>query len=83
MEENEKIEKVSDETLEEVSGGFVYPGPAPTYDGYGTYYVQYGDSLHSLSKKFGVNQHDLAVLNNINPPFILYVGQQILYPKHR
>ena len=83
MEENEKIEKLSDESLEEITGGYFYPGSAPTYDGYNTYYVQYGDNLQKLSWILKTPVQNLITLNNLTYPYILYVGQPILYPKYR
>lgn len=39
-----------------------------------------GDTLYSLSRKYSVPVNDLAVMNNIKPPFNLSVGQVIRVP---
>lgn len=39
-----------------------------------------GDTLYSLSRKYSVPVNDLAVMNNIKPPFTLSVGQVIRVP---
>lgn len=42
--------------------------------------VQPGDTLYSLSRKYSVPVNDLAVMNKLNPPFALKVGQKIRVP---
>lgn len=42
--------------------------------------VQAGDTLYSLSRKYSVPVNDLAVMNKLNPPFVLSVGQKIRVP---
>jgi murein DD-endopeptidase MepM/ murein hydrolase activator NlpD len=42
--------------------------------------VASGDTLYSLSRKYSVPVNDLAVINKLNPPFILKVGQKIRVP---
>lgn len=42
--------------------------------------VASGDTLYSLSRKYSVPVNDLAVMNKLNPPFILKVGQKIRVP---
>ncbi|MCQ2581422.1 MAG: M23 family metallopeptidase [Alphaproteobacteria bacterium] len=39
-----------------------------------------GDTLYSLSRKYSVPVNDLAVMNNLDAPFALSVGQQIRVP---
>lgn len=39
-----------------------------------------GDTLYSLSRKYSVPVNDLAVINKLNPPFNLKVGQKIRVP---
>lgn len=39
-----------------------------------------GDTLYSLSRKYSVPVNDLAVMNNLTPPFNLKVGQKIRVP---
>lgn len=42
--------------------------------------VQPGDTLYSLSRKYSVPVNDLAVMNKLNPPFALRVGQKVRVP---
>ena len=42
--------------------------------------VGVGDTLYSLSRKYSVPVNDLAVLNELQPPFALRVGQKIRVP---
>ena len=42
-----------------------------------------GDTLYSLSRKYSVPVNDLAVMNNIKPPFNLSVGQVLRVPDLR
>ena len=42
--------------------------------------VARGDTLYSLSRKYSVPVNDLAVMNNLTPPFNLTVGQKIRVP---
>lgn len=60
-----------------------------------TYTINFGDTLQGISEKFGVQDwRDLAVLNNLKPPFILdevphsgreerliYIGDSITVPQ--
>lgn len=39
-----------------------------------------GDTLYSLSRKYSVPVNDLAVMNNLTPPFALSVGQTLRVP---
>ncbi|NPV85075.1 MAG: LysM peptidoglycan-binding domain-containing protein [Anaerolineae bacterium] len=40
--------------------------------------VQAGETLSSIAQKYGLNWLDLAAINKIPPPYIIYVGQPIL-----
>ncbi|MBR5153798.1 MAG: LysM peptidoglycan-binding domain-containing protein [Alphaproteobacteria bacterium] len=42
--------------------------------------VQPGDTLYSLSRKYSMPVNDLAVLNNLMPPFSLNPGQKLRVP---
>lgn len=42
--------------------------------------VRRGDTLYSLSKRYGVQVRDLAQVNRIRPPYALSVGQKIQLP---
>lgn len=39
-----------------------------------------GDTLYSLSRRYSVPVNDLAVMNNLKPPFALAVGQKLRVP---
>ena len=39
-----------------------------------------GDTLYSISRKYSVPVNDLAVMNNLTPPFTLSVGQVLKVP---
>ncbi|MGC8877743.1 MAG: LysM peptidoglycan-binding domain-containing protein [Anaerolineae bacterium] len=51
------------------------PGPAP-----GQYVVQYGDTLFSIARRFGVSVWELASYNNIPNPNYIRAGQVLLIP---
>lgn len=51
------------------------PGPAPSQ-----YVVQYGDTLFSIARRFGVNVWQLAAYNNIPNPNYIRAGQVLLIP---
>ncbi|MGQ9467468.1 MAG: LysM peptidoglycan-binding domain-containing protein [Anaerolineae bacterium] len=48
------------------------PVPAPG-GGYG-YYVQRGDTVYSIARRFGMTVEELVGLNNIGPDFTIYPG---------
>lgn len=45
-----------------------------------TYTVQWGDTLYSISRRFGVPVNDIVAANNIANPNLIYVGQQLQIP---
>lgn len=51
------------------------PGPAPSQ-----YVVQYGDTLFSIARRFGVSVWELASYNNIPNPNYIRAGQVLLIP---
>lgn len=51
------------------------PRPKPTQASPETYVVQPGDYLTDLANRFNLNWYDLAVLNGIGYPYIIYPGQ--------
>src|ERR671935_1118187 len=61
----------------------IYPGQeirlaaaaAPTA---GTYRVQGGDTLSSISRKTGVSVSTLAALNHLQPPYLIRAGQVLM-----
>jgi LysM repeat protein len=46
-----------------------------------TYTVKKGDNPVTIAKKFNVSQDDLIVLNHIDDPHKLRIGQKLLIPK--
>jgi lipoprotein NlpD len=46
----------------------------PTY-----YTVRKGDTLYSISWRYGMDYKDVARINNIRPPYTIYVGQKIRF----
>jgi LysM repeat protein len=60
------------------------PPPPPLESGEvggeGTYVVQAGDYLYIIARRIGVNWHQLADLNGIRAPYIVYPGQVIKLP---
>lgn len=45
-----------------------------------TYTVQRGDYVLKLARRFGVNWLELAQLNSLRPPYIIYTGQVLRLP---
>ena len=45
-----------------------------------TYTVKAGDTLSAIGKRFGVNWKDIASLNNIKNPNLIYPGQVFKIP---
>jgi LysM repeat protein len=46
----------------------------------GTYRVQAGDSLSAIASRFGTNYLALAALNDLEPPYIVNLGQELNLP---
>ncbi|HYD33646.1 MAG TPA: peptidoglycan DD-metalloendopeptidase family protein [Methylophilaceae bacterium] len=42
-----------------------------------SYVVKRGDTLYSIGLEFGYDYREIAKINNINPPYSLYVGQRL------
>ena len=59
------------------------PKPAPSHEvnQYTTYKVQKGDTLSKIASKYGTTYQNLAKINNIKNPNLIYVGQSIKVPK--
>ena len=55
------------------------PEPAPQPSG-STYTVVSGDSLSKIGAKLGIDWQEIAVLNNICDPYIIYAGQVLTLP---
>nr|DAN82475.1 MAG TPA: hypothetical protein [Caudoviricetes sp.] len=58
-----------------VNGSYNKPQNTITY-----YIVKRGDTLSGIGSKYNVNWKDIANLNNISSPYIIYVGQSIKIP---
>lgn len=43
------------------------------------YTVRKGDTLYSISWRYGMDYKDVARINNIRPPYTIYVGQKIRF----
>lgn len=54
---------------------------AATRDGH--YRVRKGDSLHAIAFKYGVDWRDIASLNKISKPYLIYPDQQLKLPPVR
>lgn len=50
------------------------PTPAPN-----SYTVQRGDTLYSISFRYGMDYRDVARINGIRSPYTIYVGQKIKF----
>ncbi|WP_429843233.1 LysM peptidoglycan-binding domain-containing protein [Brevibacillus sp. FIR094] len=44
------------------------------------YVVRSGDTLNSIAARFGVSVQELIRVNNIAPPYFIYVGQNLYIP---
>ncbi|WP_292363908.1 LysM peptidoglycan-binding domain-containing protein, partial [Methylophaga sp. UBA1464] len=52
------------------------PAPAPAPN---SYTVKKGDTLYSISFRYGMDYRDVARINGIRSPYTIYVGQQIKF----
>ncbi len=56
-------------------------GPAPVLAGAGRQYrVRRGDRLSDLARAYGVSVQTLAAANQLEPPYVIYVGQLLRVP---
>lgn len=51
------------------------PKPEPEPEEETTYKVKAGDTLSQIAEKFGTTYQELAKLNGINPPYVIYPNQ--------
>ena len=81
-----EINGLKDDTIYESEELIVPRGPSWIKDYLNRpdiYYVQGGDSLWSIAKKFEVTIRDLSIWNDLNPSNFLLTGTKILiYPKY-
>lgn len=54
--------------------------PAPTAHKQRTYTVRAGDTLSEIGAKFGVDYHEIAKLNHVKNPDLIYPGQVFTIP---
>ncbi|HFE65753.1 MAG TPA: LysM domain-containing protein [Chloroflexi bacterium] len=52
------------------------PGPQPNF----THVVQPGETMYSISVKYGVPWQSVAAANNIGAPYTVYAGQTLIIP---
>lgn len=57
------------------------PTPDPPAQNYVTYVVQPGDTLSEIALRFGTTYQELAALNQIPNPNLIYAGQTIKVPE--
>ena len=69
-------EKLTDEELEAVSGGNGGLKGNLEY-----YYVQSGDTFWKIAVNHNISMEDLGRLNNICPPYLIRVNQELIVPK--
>lgn len=55
-------------------------GDEATGGGSVTYIVQPGDTIAGIAATFGVDTFALAMVNNIDPPFLIFPGQELIIP---
>ena len=61
------------------SSGGETPAPDPTPSG-DTYTVETGDSLSAIGAKLGLDWREIAALNGITSPYVIYTGQVLKLP---
>ena len=74
MLDNKEAQALSDEELDEATGG-------AHYKGYKDYWVQPGDTFWKIAVTHYTSMEELGRLNNIPWPYYIYVGQKLLVPK--
>lgn len=63
-----------------VKGTAPAPTPKPSTPTYKTYTVKSGDTLSGIGQKTGKNWKDIASLNGIKSPYVIYPGQVLKLP---
>lgn len=74
MLDNKEDQLLSEEALDEVSGG----GLKGNLE---YYYVQPGDTFWKIAVTHNISMEDLGRLNNVYPPYYIRVHQQLIVPK--
>lgn len=73
-----KINNISDPDTISVGQILKFTNATPVSKDAGQYYiVKSGDTLSGIAAKFGMNVNDLASLNNISNPNLIYAGQTL------
>jgi lysozyme len=65
----------------EVLTGVGAPPPPPPAPPQETYVVQPGDTLSDIGAKLGVDWREIARVNGISDPDLIYVGQVLRIPR--
>lgn len=74
---------ISDDVLDEVSGGGQFISGYVMYNGYRCriYLVAYGDCLSAIAQQTRTNMYLIAQLNGIRDINKIYVGQKLYIPQ--
>ena len=78
MLDNKEAQALSEEELDEASGGSGGLKGNLEY-----YYVQPGDTFWKIAVNHNISMEDLGILNNIYPPYYIRIHQQLIVPKVR
>jgi len=52
-------------------------------NGPGLYYVRAGDTLYSISRRFGIPVQDIVSGNRLRKPYVLHIGQRLAIPRQQ
>lgn len=63
-----------------IQGGTQTETPAPKLEGYQIYIVQKGDTLSGIASRFGTTYQELARINGLGNPNLIYAGQRLKVP---
>jgi LysM repeat protein len=55
--------------------------PTPTPTGQVVYFVEWGDTLWDIARRYGTTVDAIAAVNNIPDPDCIYVGQRLVIPQ--
>ena len=70
--------KINDQKLEEVTGGYAYAnGSFINYGNYIVYTVAKGDVLSGIAPRFNVTIDEIVKWNNLPNPDLIRVGQKL------
>ncbi|HEX6268942.1 MAG TPA: LysM peptidoglycan-binding domain-containing protein [Anaerolineales bacterium] len=80
VEDLQRANDISDPSQVALGARLVIPGPTGVNGRLDTITVGYGETLPSLSRRFGISQASLAQLNRFVSPAELYVGRTLIIP---